>query len=395
MEILYITTDDILRNSSANIRNASLVRGLEDAGNKVTVLCLKRNTQDSHLKKILENIDIQYIFGTENAAYQKENKTPSIKKQLKSIAIKLYNQIRIYDPLARLVRKVTKESIPAVKPDVIISSSDPRSSHLLAEKIIKLIDFKGKYIQYWGDPMLNDISSSFLMRPFLRMAEKRLLMLADLVVYTNDATILQMEQTYGISSDKMTSIPTPCASSEENHCQSANSEKGQVSIGYFGEYYSTRRDIMPLINAITGSNNYSLTIAGATDVKLPDNPNIKCFPKISAAQVAELQNDTDILIVLENKPKNTKSKQTVIQIPGKVFHYGVTNKKVLIIEETGLSKTAFDKYNRYYFCHNNVTDIANALKFMVADKDVNKSRPMQEFTPTSVASQLINKINTL
>lgn len=395
MKILYITTDDILRNSSANIRNASLVRGLKDIGHGIEVLCLKYNKQDAHLKTILEGINITYLFGQESSHH--EVRQTGIKKILKPYAVKLYNAVRTYDPLAHLVRKVKKEVLSFDMPDVIISSSDPRSSHLFAEKVIKLLNFQGKYIQYWGDPMMNDISASLIMRPFLRMAERRLLKLADLAVYTNDATVLQMHQTYGIPLKKMTSIPTPCATTALtcSEVDSTPSTKQNIKIGYFGEYNSKRRDIMPLIKAVISDSQLSLTIAGATDIQLPKEQNITCFPHLGAAEVAKLQEEVDILIVLENKPKNKALKNKVIQIPGKVFHYGITNKKILIIEETGLSKSALEKYNRYYFCDNNISDIATMLKHIATDNDPKKCQPTLEFTPKHVAMQLTEKINNI
>ncbi len=394
MKILYITSDDILRNSSANIRNASLVRGLKDIGHDIKVLCLKPNKHDKHLEKILSDVDILYAINTpintshNTAALQKPN-------IFKTIAVKLYNLIRVYDPSARLVRKVKTESLPIGTPDIIISSSDPRSSHLLAKKIIKNINFKGKYVQYWGDPMMNDISASLLVRPFLRNAEKRLLRLPDLIVYTNDATVRQMAQEYNIPQHKMFSIPTPCAKSQEISSAPKDNNDEVVRIGYFGEYYSSRRNIIPLLEVITNNPKYHLTIAGSTDINVPATANITQFPHIGAAQVAELQENTDILIVLENKPKNKLMANNVIQIPGKVFHYGITDKKILIIEETGLSKSAFDKYNRYYFCDNNISDIQDAMEHIAKDNTPSRCTPLRDFFPENVAKVLIEQIDKI
>ena len=395
MNILYITSDDILRNSSANIRNASLVRGLKDIGHDIKVLCLKPNKHDEHLEKILSDIDILYAI---NASVNTSNSNTSEQKKtniLKNIAVRLYNLIRVYDPSARLIRKVQTESLAIGTPDIIISSSDPRSSHLLAKKIIKEVNFKGKYVQYWGDPMMNDISASLLVRPFLRNAEKQLLQLPHLIVYTNDATVQQMAKEYNIPRQKMFSIPTPCAKTKEDQSAPNEDKDEVVKIGYFGEYYSSRRNIKPLLDVIANNPKYHLTIAGSTDITVPNTANITQFPHIGASQVAKLQEYTDVLIVLENKPKNKLMANNVIQIPGKVFHYGITDKKILIIEETGLSKSALDKYNRYYFCDNNISDIRVTMEHIAKDNTPSLSTPLQDFFPENVAKILIERIEKI
>ena len=55
------------------------------------------------------------------------------------------------------------------------------------------------------------------------------------------------------------------------------------------------------------------------------------------------------------------------QIPGKIYQYSATNKKILFIldgseSEISVLENYFKKFNRYIFCKNNVVDIEFAIK---------------------------------
>lgn len=266
---------------------------------------------------------------------------------------------------------------------MVISSSDPRSAHLLAIKIINTNNYNCPFVQYWGDPMSNDISASLLMRPFLKKAERSLLNKASLVLYTNQITCDNISKMYGISQRKVRYIPTACDKDIVEPPQG-----NVINVGYFGEYYSWRRNIIPLVEAVKSSPNFRLTLAGTTDVKGIDTVNVTVYPFMDSEKLRGYQDRMDILVILENKPKKGEE-GNCIQIPGKVFHYGATNKKILVIEETGLTQKAFGDYRRYKFCDNDVESIQSALADLVDETALSMITPVEDFDPNNVASLLI------
>ena len=82
------------------------------------------------------------------------------KNLLKNFAYKFLSKFKIYDFRSSLA---SKKVIIKEKFDLIISSSDPKSSHLIAESLIKNNpNITNKWIQYWGDPFASDINKKTL-----------------------------------------------------------------------------------------------------------------------------------------------------------------------------------------------------------------------------------------
>lgn len=385
MTIMYVLSDDIGRNTSANIRNAGLINGFLNIGVSVQVVCLKEISNKDHgLLQMISGSDLLYLTHRTQREKRKEGQN-SCKSKLKTILVRFYNIFRIYDPNIHLIRRMAIDIKSLKQPDIILSSSDPRSAHVLARKIAKALDFHGALIQYWGDPICNDISASRLMRPFLKIIERELLLTANLSLYTNHASCDKICKLYNIPSKKMMALPTPY---EPSYTTSKQPDDKRIRVGYFGEYYSWRRNMNPLFDYIRGNKEYRLTIAGKTDLSI-DESLFDVYPVLPSDEVSKLVEQMDILVVVENLPK--KGHETdCIQIPGKVYHYGATDKKILVINETGLTYNEFHMYNRYKFCENNVESIGNALAELVKDESEKMHRPVIDFYPTNVAKKVLS-----
>ena len=76
MKILYVISDDITNNTSANIRNISLICGLLENGHAVQVACLNNNKKhDASLKRIIGSAKITYLNTIKKKQHSNKGKT--------------------------------------------------------------------------------------------------------------------------------------------------------------------------------------------------------------------------------------------------------------------------------------------------------------------------------
>lgn len=156
-KILVVTTRPLESNVSSSIRKISTINALISEGAEVTVLTTSipknsinfTNKVNLDIKETIRiNIGISYELGIQSP--KNSRRLRYIKKQLR----KVYYGFRIYDPLKKSINNIyqKKEELESFY-DIIISISDPKSSHLLANELIKtkMVNYH-KYIQIWGDP---------------------------------------------------------------------------------------------------------------------------------------------------------------------------------------------------------------------------------------------------
>ena len=264
--------------------------------------------------------------------------------------------------------------------DLIISSSDPKSSHLIAEKLIELNpNIAKKWIQYWGDPFVGDINkNSIIPANVIKKEEKRLIGLCDEVIYVSPFTLEQQQKNYPEYKDKMKFIPIPYI--KEKIYEKVSNPK--ITLGYFGDYKSNDRNIKPLYNTITKNNEYYLNICGNSDIKLEVKENISIRPRQRMNVIEELEKKSDILVCICNR-KGT-------QIPGKIYHYAATNKPILIIldgDKKEELRKYFDSFSRYKLCENTEEDIMEAVKDIINERV--EYKPLNLLSSEKVAEEFI------
>lgn len=205
MKILYITTH-FLSNSSASIRNISLVNGLIENGCEVEILTVQVK-EDEYLKeklsskvKIKKKIPIDFY----NKITSKEIKKYTQIKILKNIKEKLKSWIIFPDVYNIAIKKITKEKIIQGEYNYIISSSDSKSSHFMALELIKKNNLNIDWIQIWGDPWYSDINveKSIFFKKRIRKNEEKLLGLAKKVFYISALTSKNIKETYPLYEKK-------------------------------------------------------------------------------------------------------------------------------------------------------------------------------------------------
>jgi hypothetical protein len=153
------------------------------------------------------------------------------------------------------------------------------------------------------------------------------------------------------------------------------------------------RNIIPLMNAINNSEQYNLIVAGGNDIGLKTDEKITVYDRLSSSELFKLIEKTDILVVLENLPKN--GTEPCKQVPGKMYHYALLSKPVLVICETDSLRKEFGRFDVYYFCQNDEKEILKAIETISNDLTRREFNPVEEFLPRNVASILINKINEM
>ena len=384
MKILYITSTPLEYNSSANMRNVAIIKGLQKLGNEVTSLSSEVVNNSIYSNDISEIINVKNRYWLKLGAIQNNitnniNQKNNLKKVIKNKIYKIYTKFSIYDPKKTLVSKVSKNFIKE-KFDLIISSSDPKSSHLIAERLIELNpNITKKWIQYWGDPFVGDINkNSIIPSNVIKREEKRLIGLCDEVVYVSPFTLEQQQKNYPEYKDKMKFVPIPYI--EEKIFTKVSNSK--VTLGYFGDYKSSDRNIKPLYDAIIKDNDCYLNICGNSDIKLEVKENVSIRPRQKMNVVEELEKNSDILVCICNK-KGT-------QIPGKIYHYAATNKPILIIldgDKKEELRKYFESFNRYKLCENTEEDIIKAIKDIINERV--EYKPLSLLSSEKIAKEFI------
>lgn len=387
-KILVITTRPLETNVSSSIRKISTIQSLVESGAEVTILQTDapKNSPQYNNKVDIGNakrISIKpgklYNIGVSKNSDNANKKRGFIK--LKQVARRLYFKTKLYDPLKGCLKYLdTLNDKLEKKYNIIISISDPKSSHLLAINLLKknIIDCE-QYIQIWGDPMYLDITNKTIIpRSFIKREERRLLKNTDKIFYVSPLTMAEEKKLFPEFAYKM-DILFPSYQEKTIYEQSQNIKK----IGYFGDYNTNVRDILPLYKAINNSN-YQLVIYGNSDMHLKSTKNVEVNRRVSFQEIKKIESEVDILVHLSNKYGN--------QIPGKLYQYMGTNKPILFILDGSTSslKEFFGPYNRFIFCENSPNDILEKL-FKYDKKEINiECAPVEEFHYKYMSNKILN-----
>lgn len=403
MRILYVSMDPIENNTSANIRNRGLIKGLLLLGYEVSTLTLKPDVNcncyenlGADIRKQIKNsyyIEPLKMFSklrtkkTSNSSISNNNKVNKIsfKSMLSYIARYMQKKLMIYDLQRFNIFNVSKKIINVNDYDYIVSSSDPKSSHLIVNKFIG--SNNAKWIQYWGDPMLNDcmIKPSWLKRKRLYLQEKKLLSRAGKVVYVSPFTLKYQQDKYKKFAEKMIYVNQACIEKKEKIVHSELINKNIYNISYTGSYCRDVRNIYPLFESVKESTN-KLMIVGDTDIELPSCQNISVQGRVSLKTAEKIENESDIIVCLLNR-KGT-------QIPGKVYYVAKKSKPVILILDGVYTKELdkyFKKFNRYIVCHNTKESINQAINMAIEELNkIDKYELQDEYTYEYLAKKIIN-----
>lgn len=407
MNILLVSMVPFESNTSATIQNKGIVKGLVELGHVVDTMTLElTNNAISYdesmndIRGIVRNsyyikINPQYAKfmakkpanksgqnGNHNSSNQFSNK---IKKGIRSIIKKIYDNTSIFDAQRSNVNQVSKLKIKYDLYDIIISVSDPKSSHLIVEKILKNHSkFKAKWIQYWGDPMFNDITRNKDWRDFLvRNHEKKILKKADKIVYASPLTLKAQKETYPDQAKKMNYASQVFLKDTLNK-SAYTSNNTNTTVGYFGAYNSKIRNIMPLYNAALNSD-YNLSICGSSDLKLESTEKIKVYGMVSYKEAKRMEEKSDIIVTICNSSGT--------QIPGKIYYCSGYNKPIIVAldgEYKEELRAYLETFNRYILCENDSDSIIEAFEKARSEFKKRISSIDEKLTPKYMADKILN-----
>lgn len=380
--LLYITNYPLDSNASAAIRNKAIIEGLIQCGYNVYTLTREPVT-DVKIKDVK-----QFYFRNKSLAYNiahsvKMKKNSVIWKLRVSIA-KVLETLNLYDNQRILLKNLEDIDLGELQFDIVISSSDSKVSHIIAERLIEIRKLRTNcWVQYWGDPFYDDINrNSIIPSLLIKREEERVLNLANYIFYTSPFTLSKQQKIFPKSAHKMHFIPTPYI--KKRYYNNCNDDK--FIVGYYGSYFTKDRNVIPLYSAARDLKDINFQFIGCTDAKLESDNNISIKWQVSYNEILEYEEKCNILICLANKQGST-------QIPGKLYHYAATNKPILFIYEKGSEEIAefFKQFNRYYICENTQEEIKKEILKIIHNPSL-IPQPIEELDCKSVARRVLEII---
>jgi hypothetical protein len=351
--ILFITLSPLDSIYSCSFRNESLINGFLENGHSVDVITVKNKTGIS--REILLNRHKRCAIILLDRGIPQTN-IQSIKSRSNffvSLLKYIYHKFFIFEFIPRSYFQVKLNELKVHKYDLVISSSDPKVTHKIAEIIINNFEYKPKWIQYWGDPLADDMTCQLIYpKWFLRFFERRILFKAEKIVYTSPITVERQSIFFPNLSDKMVALPTPYLKLKNLE----NNASGIYTVGYHGTYNASVRNICPLIESVgILGGDWLLEIVGPKS-------EIKCLQPINlivrneVANIEKYEQSSDIIVIIMNKSGG--------QIPGKLYHLAGLNRDLLFIVDGEFAdniKSYIESLNRYHVCLNEVDEIVLKL----------------------------------
>ena len=408
MKILFVSMVAFENNTSATIRNKGIIRGLSEIGHDIDIMTLRPDQSSISFDDTMNDIsgliskayyiDIDSKYAKLMAKKQKSSDGISVKHEkssiLKSILRKgrnilkkIYDNISIFDAQKVNVKGVSKLDVDYDKYDIIISASDPKSSHLIVDKILRdNKPCKAKWIQYWGDPMLNDITRKSDWRDGLvKYYEKKLIQKANKIVYASPLTSNIQKVTFpelAFKMDYANQVYVNVANETKNIDMMVDNTDA-ISIGYFGAYKSTVRNIIPLYN-VAKDGEFKLNICGSSDISLLNTDNISVHGMLPYKEAIQMEAESDILVCICN------SKGT--QIPGKIYYCTGYNKPIIVILDSEYKEKLRDyleTFNRFILCENSEESIKSAIEKAKEQLKYGEFKISEQLTPKFMAKRIL------
>lgn len=405
MHVLYVTGACLTKNTSANMSHNGYVQGLLENGCQVDILMAEDSwgMQDRALptweqaayyryasaslpdrlrKKLRGTAPVQATAAAANTSEPAGTSVAvSVKADLRKFAKNMFYRCFPLDPVYPLEKTWLKNAAKfrsSTEYDLVISNSSPAASHKLVATLLEKKQLNCKrWIQIWEDPWYFDLYGGHT--EAIRKEEHELLRQAGEIYYVSPLTLKYQQQYYADCAHKMKHVPLPYFdfAAAESVCTDA------WSFGYFGDYYSHTRNLVPFYEALvrSGCEGY---IYGDSNESFPSTEKVTVSGRVTLDVLDQVQAKTRVLVHLCNLRGG--------QIPGKIYHYCATDKPILFIldgtaEEQELLKSYFSQFPRFYFCENHMESILNTINEICAS-DKKWSR-LEAFSPKTVVQSLL------
>ena len=322
--------------------------------------------------------EVHVIYANPNKVYSSivSGSSSGFKRAIVEVLRKIFHSFSLFDYTGSIAKKIKISILPSFEYEYVLAVSDPKSSHLATKTLINQGLKYNKLIQYWGDPLSDDITLKSIYPKFVyRYIEERLLCIADKIVYTSPFTLKEEQKIHPRLKTRM--ISTPTAYIEEKILPP---HKGKYTVGYYGAYPSNVRNILPLYEACKRmSSSIDLKIVGNSDIILEKTPNIEILPR---GDISSFEQITDLFICILNRSGT--------QIPGKLYHYAAYNRPILVLEDGDYASKIqeyISTFNRYYTCENNVDSIEKSIRDIM---NCNESwLPYEKMSPIRIIDTIL------
>ena len=380
MKVLFVTLFPLENNTSVTISNYGLLRGLQLLGHDITVLMPYASADGtSQIPYVVSGMRIVRVDGIPFNQLRQAPKKQTIWFKIKR---KWHKWFDFLDFTAPYLQSGTSVSLLDEHFDLILSTSDPKTTHGFVKKLIKKGLSYGRWIQHWGDPMYGDITrSNAYPNSIVKWYERRIIKWADKVVYVSPFTADMLKQAHPKYTDKIHFVPLPCEEVEQTPLQE---KTDTFKLVYLGDYSPSIRNILPLYDAVKELEGVQLTIAGISSLKLDNTDHIMLLPRIPQAQCHQVESEADVSVTVCNL-RGT-------QIPGKVYYAAATQKHMLVIldgDEKDKLRAYIESFNRYIVCDNNVESIKVALSKIQQNRNKVKYNVPTIFLPEYNVSAIL------
>lgn len=385
MKVLVVILSPVDNLNSATMRTVGVIKGLVRLGHEVTVLNLPGagGTIQTDYSRDPDMCRVKIVNASGSQVREKiwtDPKEQSLKAKAVNVLRTVYHKLSILGSSAGIAKRLVKSILGEDYYDVVISSSDPKTSHMAVESLRRSGLRFGKWLQYWGDPLAQDITgSSIYPRWYLKRVERKLFYQADAIVYVSPFTLAQQKKAYPGFADKMSAAVIPYM--QEKIYPAHPGQKYHVS--YIGDYPSHVRNILPLYDAMKAMDGQiEADIIGATDLELESTANITISPRGKADAI---EAKSDLLVCILNSRGS--------QIPGKIYHYAATNLPILVVTDGENAAEISDylaRFDRYVLCENQTAAIVQAIHTLRAEAPA--AAPCPQFRPETVAQALLDKL---
>lgn len=380
MKVLFVTLFPLENNTSVTISNYGILSGLHQLGHDVTILMPHASDTDVSIPYDLSMFRIVRIEGM---PFDQLRKAPAKQTLWYKVKRKFRKHFEFLDFTRPYLKSVKSVSIQNEHFDLVISTSDPKTSHVFVAKMIKQGLSCDRWIQHWGDPMYGDITrSNSYPNWIIKCFERRIIKMADKVVYVSPFTADMLKAVHPQFSNRIDFVPLPCEEIIEEPM--VHSESNVLKLAYLGDYSPSIRNILPLYEAVNNMDGVHLTIAGISSLKLENTDKVKVLPRIPQNECHQLEMNSDVSVTVCNL-RGT-------QIPGKVYYAAASQKHMLVIldgDEKDKLKAYVESFGRYIVCENTIESIQKALCELKENKNSAKYTVPEIFMPKNNVTKIL------
>ncbi len=381
MKVLFVTLFPLENNTSVTISNYGLLRGLQLQGHDITLLMPYASDDDT--MQIPYDVSGIRIVRVDGIPFNQLRQAPKKQTIWYKIKRKWHKWFDFLDFTSPYLQSDTSVSLLDEHFDLIISTSDPKTTHVFVKKLINKGLSYGRWIQHWGDPMYGDITrSNAYPNCVVKWYERRIIKWADKVVYVSPFTADMLREVHPSMSNRIDFVPLPCEEIIDKPTTIVQTDI--LKLAYLGDYSPSIRNILPLYEAVKGMEGVQLTIAGISSLKLESTDNITILPRIPHNECHQLEMSSDVLVTICNL-RGT-------QIPGKVYYAAASQKHMLVIldgDKKDKLKEYVESFGRYIVCDNTVESIQTALYKIRDNNNTIKYTVPEMFLPENNVSVIL------